>query len=87
MGIMSKKITTEDLARMVNKGFEHVLSEMGGLTKKIDVDHRFDEVDRRFDEVERRFDRIEKLILADHKRRIERLEIEVKDLKDLLAVK
>jgi archaellum component FlaC len=31
--------------------------------------------------------RIEKLILADHKRRIERLEEQVKDLRDLLAIK
>lgn len=33
------------------------------------------------------FEKIEKLILADHKRRIERLEDEMKDLKGLLAIK
>lgn len=37
--------------------------------------------------VDDRLGRIEKLILADHKRRIERLEDQVKDLRDLLAVK
>ena len=47
----------------------------------------FDGVDKRFDGVDDRLDRIEKLILADHKRRIERLEDQVKDLRDLLAVK
>jgi archaellum component FlaC len=47
----------------------------------------FDSVDKRFDGVDERLDRIEKLILADHKRRIERLEEQVKDLRDLLAVK
>jgi hypothetical protein len=40
-----------------------------------------------FDGVDDRSDRIAKLILADHKRRIERLEDQVKDLRDLLAVK
>jgi archaellum component FlaC len=67
-GSMGKrKVTTEDLALMVKKGF--------------------DSVDKRFDGVDDRLDRIEKLILADHKRRIERLEEQVKDLRDLLAVK
>jgi archaellum component FlaC len=47
----------------------------------------FDAVDKRFDGVDDRLDRIEKLILADHKRRIERLEEQVQDLRDLLAVK
>jgi archaellum component FlaC len=65
---MSKrKVTTEDLAAMVQRGFK--------------------EVDKRFDAMDDRFDRIEKLILADHKRRIERLEEQVHDLRDLLAVK
>jgi class 3 adenylate cyclase len=47
----------------------------------------FNSVDKRFDAVDDRFDWIEKPILADHKRRIERLEEQVKDLRDLLAVK
>jgi len=65
-----KKITIEDLAAMVQRGFNDVISQMA---KKKEVDERFD--------------RIEKLILADHKRRIEKLEIEMKDLKNLLAIK
>jgi hypothetical protein len=40
-----------------------------------------------FDVVAARLERMEKLILADHKRRIERLEGEMKDLRDLLAIK
>jgi archaellum component FlaC len=51
------------------------------------VKRGFDGVDKRFDGVDDRLDRIEKLILADHKRRIERLEDQVKDLRELLAVK
>jgi len=70
---MKKKITIEDLARMVQKGFDETAKRK--------------EVNTRFDIIEDRLERIEKLILADHKRRIERLEAEVKELKELLAVK
>ncbi len=47
----------------------------------------FGQVYGHFDKIEDWLERIEKLILADHKRRIERLEKEVKELKELLAVK
>ncbi len=73
-------ITIDDLARMIKKGFD----ETAG---KDEVNKRFDNVDKRFDIIEERLDKIEKLILADHKRRIEKLEIEVKELKELLAIK
>ncbi|MFA5392617.1 MAG: hypothetical protein WC306_03000 [Candidatus Paceibacterota bacterium] len=68
-----KNITIEDLARMVKNGFEETAKR--------------DEVNSRFDIVENRLDKIEKLILADHKRRIERLEGEMKELKQLFAIK
>ncbi len=73
-----KNITIGDLAIMVQKGFEKTATvEM--------VEKGFEEVDKRFDGIDKRLDRIEKLILADHRERIEKLEQEVKDLKDLLA--
>ena len=72
-----KRITIEDLASMVKHGFDDVTSKMA---RKV-------EVDREFGEVREQLERIEKLIFADHKRRIERLEGEMKDLRDLLAVK
>jgi hypothetical protein len=75
----SKNITIDDLAIMVQKGFSET-------AKKEEMDKRFDGVDKRFDKVEKRLDRIEKLILADHKERIEKLEIEMKELKDLMAL-
>lgn len=62
-----KSITTEVLARMVQKGF--------------------DGVDKRFDKVDDKLDHIEKLLIAEHRRRIERLEIDVRQLKELLSVK
>jgi len=67
-----KHITIDDLAMMVQKGFEET-------SKK-------DEVNSRFDVVEKRLEKIEKLILADHKDRIEKLEAEVKELKELFAM-
>ncbi len=69
----SKNITIEDLARMVLKGFEE--------TAKADV------VELRFNKVETRLERIEKLLITEHRRRIEKLEADVTQLKELLAVK
>jgi len=47
----------------------------------------FDGVDLRFDKVDESFDKIEKLILTDHKRRLEKLEEEMKELRGLLALR
>ena len=47
----------------------------------------FEAVYGRFDKIENRLEKIEELILADHKKRIERLEDGLKELKELLAVK
>lgn len=78
---MAKKhVTIDALAAMIQRGFSEV-------AKKHDVAKRFDAIDKRFDAVEDRLERIEKLMLVDHKRRIERLEEQVKDLRDLLAIK
>jgi archaellum component FlaC len=70
-----KSVTIDDLAVMVQKGFADVAtkSDIKVLTE-------------RFDLVDKRFDKIENLILVDHKKRIERLEEEVKDLKELFAM-
>jgi hypothetical protein len=57
-------VTIEDLARMVAKGFEETAKAA--------------EVSTRFDKVEERLDRIEKFLLEEHRRRIERLENEMK---------
>ncbi|MFA5169670.1 MAG: hypothetical protein WC420_02975 [Candidatus Paceibacterota bacterium] len=73
-----KDITIDELAMMVQRGFNET-------AKKSEMDQRFDGVDRRLDKVEKRLDRIEKLIFADHKERIERLEMQVKELKELIA--
>ncbi|MEK7665060.1 MAG: hypothetical protein AAB361_02890 [Patescibacteria group bacterium] len=72
-------ITIDDLAIMVQKGFNET-------AKKADMDLKFEQVSREFKEVGERFDKIEKLILADHKKRIEKLEDEIKEIKGSLAL-
>ena len=69
----NQKVTNEELAQMIAKGF-------GETAKKIDVDQRFDAV-------EERLDRIEKILLQDHQLRIEKLEAEMREMKGLLAIK
>jgi len=80
---MAKKdITINDLAVMVQKGFNG-------------VDKRFEQVDKRLDTIEscmvtkaemnRRFDGLEDRVLASHQKRIEKLEAEVKELREMFA--
>jgi len=59
-------ITLEDLARMVQKGFEETAKEK--------------EVNLRFNEIDERLDRIERILFWDYKNRIEKLEDQVKKL-------
>ncbi|MDD4531555.1 MAG: hypothetical protein PHH21_02495 [Candidatus Pacebacteria bacterium] len=72
-----KEITIDDLAMMVQKGFIETKTDMASFSKS---------VDKRFDAVDRRLDKIEKLIIADHRQRIGKLEEEMKELKNLLAI-
>lgn len=72
-----KNVTIDDLAVMVQKGFNDVTENMA--TKS--------EMNLGFKKVNDRLEKIEKIILADYGERIEKLEIEVKELKDLLAFK
>jgi len=51
------------------------------------VDPYFVAIQKDFEQVYLRLDRIENLILAEHKKRIEKLEEGLKELKELLAVK
>ncbi len=57
----SKKITIDDLARMVARGFssmeERFDTKIDTLEQK--MNDKFDQVDKRFDEVDKRFDRLE----------------------------
>jgi len=77
--MVNRNITINDLAVMVQKGFDET-------AKKADMDFKFEQVDRRFNQIDKRFDKLEKLILADHKKRIEKLEDELKEIKRTLAL-
>ena len=59
----SKNITIDELATMVQKGFGEVTNQMA---KKSDMELGFKEVNKRLD-------KIENLVLANHKKRIEKL--------------
>ena len=77
--MVNRNITINDLAVMVQKGFDET-------AKKADMDFKFEQVDRRFNQIDKRFDKLEKLILADNKKRIEKLEDELKEIKGTLAL-
>ena len=66
-----KNITIDDLAIMINKGFDDVTKEMRSG----------------FQQNDRRFDKIESLMLVEHRTRIERLEKKVERLEGLLAAR
>ncbi len=51
------------------------------------VEPFFRVIQENFNHIQERFDKIENLILADHRKRIERLEAEVRELKELLSIK
>lgn len=65
-----KQVTINELARMINRGFESTDLKISGLRA----------------EMNERFDKIEKTILADHKRRIEQLEVDMRLLKSSIAL-
>jgi prefoldin subunit 5 len=98
-----KNITIDELAIMVQKGFDETHREMRDGFKTVDkrfeqVDKRFEQVDKRFEQVDkrldgmvtkaemnRRFDGLEDRVLASHQKRIEKLEAEVKELREMFA--
>ena len=67
-----KEITNEELARMIARGFEET-------AKKTDVN-------KQFADVHAKLDHIENILLTDHKKRIEKLEQAVKELKEAVAM-
>lgn len=77
-----KNITIDDLASMVQSGFNEA---------KENMNKRFEQVDKRLDtmvtkaEMNRRFDGLEDRVLASHQKRIEKLEAEVKELRAMFV--
>lgn len=75
--MLKKETTIDDLAVMVQKGFNEVGKNM---------ETGFKIVDKRFDEVNQRLTKIERKIDSNHEQRIERLEDDVKWLKGQLSL-
>lgn len=67
----TKKITLDDLAVMVGRGFNAVDEQFKGVHK---------EMSERFDDVELRLERIENRILMNHENRFDRLEDKIRIL-------
>jgi len=84
-----KNITIDELAVMVQKGFADTAT-------KSEMNKRFEQVDKRLDNIEdsmvtkaemnRRFDGLEDRVLASHQKRIEKLEAEIKELREMFAM-
>ncbi len=68
-----KNITIDQLAVMINKGFEKTATK-----------EQLQKIDLRLSNVENKLDKIEKSILDDHKERIEKLESKVTYLENVL---
>ena len=83
-----KNVTIDDLAVMVQKGFDDVTTKMA---TKTELSALHNEMNKRFDsvvtkaEMNRRFDGLEDRVLAGHQKRIEKLEAEIKDLRKLCS--
>lgn len=77
--MVKKKTTIDDLTRMVAKGFEET-------SKKVDVDKQFKDIDVCLSSLEKDMEYVKNLITLNHKRRIEKVELEMKELKNALAM-
>jgi len=72
---MAKKITIEGLATMVMKGFE-----------KTSTKEQVEKLEYRMDKVEKKLDKIEGLIVEDHRKRLEKLEMRVEYLENVISL-
>lgn len=83
----NKNITNEKLADMMESGFEHILNKLEKTATKAelsDVSKRLDSMVTKA-EMNRRFDGLEDRVLASHQKRIEKLEAEIKELREVVA--
>ena len=72
----NKEITTlDEVVSIMLKAFDSNQEYM---------DKKFGYIDNKFEHMDKRFDKIEKIILDDHKERIEKLETKVQYLENIL---
>jgi len=79
----NRNITTDQLASMVQKGFNDVTTKMA---TKFEMESEFKEVNKRFDNIDKRLDRIEHTILEKHDDEIKYLKERVSKLENALAI-
>ena len=70
-----KNITIDDLAVMVQKGFE-----------KTSTKDQVEQLEFRVVKVEKNLETVKDLIVENHKKRIEKIEAEIKELRELFAM-
>ena len=86
-----KNITIDELAVMVQKGFAKTTTKDELNQLRSDMNKHFEQVNKRLEvmvtkaEMNRRFDGLEDRVLASHQKRIEKLEAEVKELREMFA--
>lgn len=85
IGVMAKKMSIEELARITAKGFDGVHGQIGGVQGQISEVKS--EMSGLRSEMKKGFDRIENLLLRDHLNRIERLEDTVLRLKVKVGIR
>ena len=83
-----KKVTIEDLAGMVKRGFDSVDKRFEQVDQRFDsVDKRFEQVDKRFEQVDKRFDNLENRMEAGFAHVNARLDTIRHDISDLPAMR
>lgn len=87
--LKKKTITLDELAGMVQHGFEGVDKKIHDL--RAEMNQRFDEINERFNDIEARLDRLEKVLFEEQHERMIRLEDRVQkmesDFRALLSAK
>jgi len=78
-------LTKEDLQDIKGVVVEAVEETVEPYFNAIQKD--FNTVHEKFDQIDKRFDRLESLLNDDYKHRVEKLEVQVKELRDALAMK
>lgn len=76
----------DDLAIATKKGFDGTATKADMSAHFGEVNQRFDMVDSRLDSIDERLDGVETFLLDDHRRRIEKLEIEMTELREVLSL-
>ena len=79
-----ENITINDLAGMVQKGFEGVDKQFEKTATVEQVDNLKKWAEGKFDKIDKRFDRIEKVLIEEQNRRIEKLESRMEYLENML---